>query len=950
MKSTSSSPIRTNCPKLTSLLLLAGYSAFLSFSDGGSTVLAEELESSAPLSKELTSEQYENGSANQSQPVQLPPTKASLSEVATPEFSELESSVAQSEVVAEASTARLSIPARFSAEHSSSSAGFDGITGIGGFIPLSQTSGQDVTFLDGDLLLDNGGNLGWGLSLGHRGLTRDGSRIRGGHVGVDGRATDESTFYQLAAGYESLGEDWDFRFNGYLPLGNSLNTVRDINTDTGVVGSSGFENNQLVLSAVRERRRILQEEEALGGFDAEVATQLSEWSGGELTGAIGGYLLTGEETSLGGQLRLGATFKSNYSAGVALQHDGIFGTNVVVSIGLNLPNLRFQKKEDQEFQEANEVAIRLRDPIHRRKTVAVDQREERDITIERQMEPLRNPEEEQDYRFVHVSLGASGGDGTYEAPFGTVEEAIALISSDANTFSDGNTVLYVDGEAAPTTTIPGFAIPDRVRVLSQGPQQTIAGMAFPGFPETPTRLPFSPANNFNVPGTTAPNANGIAVLLPDSGDGVFPTVTGGAATDLVTLGNQTVLAGFQLDSASQNGVAGSNVTNVELRNNRIVNSTASGIALDNVGGSVTLFDNEISGSGDRGILAQNTTTGQSVNITIAGYQLANNRVGMEFNTVASSIGPEAPSQIISVSPSSADNTSSGNPSGAVLNNAILNSSAEGVIVQATGDVLRTSGSQEFSFDQGTVDGSGGAGMSFSATSGAHVQELNVTSSRITNNGAAGIAVLNGTPPNGATQTAASQEVVIRNSTISSNAGAGIDINLADASSQELVIRGNQITNNAGDGISSLAQNVSLQEWRNDVTAGDIGASENVITGNGGLGIDIAAQDLAALPVLGIADNTLAENGGASDIAVATTSSPTNPGSPTTCMVLRGNQVASSIQLTGLTTASTGGFPSFQVQDLANVIAANNGATIVFSSNTTTPDTAPFESVSGNCIE
>ncbi len=849
----------------------------------------------------------------------------------------------------------LKIPARFSVNHTSSQAGFDGITGLGGFLPIRQTPGENVTFLEGDLLLDNGGHFGWNLSLGYRGINQEGEtdRLRGGFIGLDSHFTDESNFYQLAAGYESLGKDWDFRMNGYLPLGKRKNTIQDIDIDTGLQTATAFQGNQLVLSAVRDRQRILQEEEALGGFDAEVATQLSEWDGGELVGAVGGYLLTGEETSLGGQLRLSTTFASNFNAGIALQHDGIFGTNLAFSIGATFPQVRFQKKKDREFQDANEVPIRLRDPLQRRQMVAVQERTQRENFSEQTIEPLRNPEEEQDYRFVHVTLGNGGGDGTAEAPFGTVADAVALINSDPATFSDGNTIVYVDGEAAPGTAIPAFAVPERVRVLSQGPQQTIAGMPFPGFPATQTRLPFSAVDNFNTGTNAAPNANGIAVGLPNSGDGVFPVITGGAGPDLVTLGDRTVLAGFQLQNAPRNGVAASNVNNVELRNNSITGSGANGVFLDNVGGSVTMFDNQITGSGDRGILAQNTTTQQSVDISIAGYELANNRVGMEFSTTARSLGPEVPSQIIAIGPSSPDNTSVGNPSGAALNNVITNSTAEGIIVSATGDALLTSSSQEFSFDQGTIDGSGDVGLRVSANVGAHVQEINVTDSRITNSGGDGIDILNGTPPNGATQTASSQEIVIRNSTVSGNAGAGIDINVADASSQELVIRGNQITNNTGDGISSLAQNVSIQEWRNDATTGDIGASENVITGNGGQGIDIDAQDLAALPVVGVVQNQVTGNGVAPDIEIATTTTPANPGSPTACLVMAGNQVSGNIQLTGLSTVVSGGVPSFQVQDLPNVVANNNNATVTLASNLlgtiTAPDATPFEDEAGNCI-
>ena len=881
----------------------------------------------------------------------------------------LASEVVEPAMLAEASqesvNEALKIPARFSVNHSSSQAGFDGISSVGGFIPLNQTPGEDVTFLEGDLLLDNGGHFGWNLSLGYRGLNPNGDadRLRGGFIGLDSHFTDESNFYQLAAGYESLGEDWDFRLNGYLPLGDSKTTLRDIDIDTGLQTSTGFQGNQLVLSSIRERQRILQEEEALGGFDAEVATTVSEWNGGELVAAVGGYLLSGEESSLGGQLRLASTFASNFNAGVALQHDGLFGSSLSFSIGATFPQVRFQKQDEQDFQETNEVAIRLRDPLQRRQTVAVHERTEREEFTETNTAPLRNPEEgnetdqEGTYRFVHVSLGGAAGDGTYETPFNTVEDALAFAAANPDPDANANTIIYVDGEVlGANATIPGFAIPERVRVLSQGPEQFLAGRSFPGFAADPVRLPFDDENFLNVAENVASNSDavGIRVPLPDSGDGIFPTITGGANADLVTLGERTILAGFNIDAATGNGVAASNVNNVELRNNRITNSGANGIFLDNVGGNVTLFDNEITGSADRGIFAQNNTTERSIDLTIAGYELANNRVGMEFATIASATGPQVPSQIIAIGPSNSANTSVNNPSGIALTNSILNSTAEGVIVRASGDALLTSGSQEFSFDQGTIDGSGGAGMLFSALTGAHVQELNVTNSAIANNGGAGIDVLNGAPPNGATQTASSQEVVIRNSTISGNSGAGININLADASSQELVIRGNQITNNTGDGISSLAQNVSIQEWRNDTSTGDIGASENIITGNGGQGIEINAQDLAVLPVVGLASNTVTGNGTAPDIVLATTSTPANPGSPTACLVMTGNQVASGIQLTGLSTTITGGSPSFQVQDLANVVGNNNGAVVTFSSSLlgilTTPDSSPFESETGNCID
>ena len=393
----------------------------------------------------------------------------------------------------------LQIPSRFGASFSTSSAGFDEIVGVNAFVPLSQTAGDAVTFLEGSLQL-NDGDLGLSLNVGYRNYDLEDDLINGGYLGVDSRSVESTTFYQVAAGYEHIEKDWELRLNGYLPVGDRTSTIQNIDTDTGLQTSTSFEGNELVLSAVRERQRILQQENALGGLDLEVGTQIDEWFGGELSAFIGAYWLSGSESSLGGQARLAANFNSNFNAGLSYQYDDLFGSSVGFSVSTSLPGRRFHGDGERSFQAENEVAIRLRDPIVRRPNVAVNVITERESFFQEDIAALRNPEEEEDYRFVHVVLadGTGSGDGTAESPFGSVEDAIALIDSDADTYSDGNTIVYVDGENALTANIPGFTVPDQVRVLSQGPEQTIAGMSFPGFPTTATRLPFSNEQNFNV--------------------------------------------------------------------------------------------------------------------------------------------------------------------------------------------------------------------------------------------------------------------------------------------------------------------------------------------------------------------------------------------------------------------------------------------------------------------
>ena len=850
------------------------------------------------------------------------------------------------DVVDSTSAEDLEIPARYSASASTSAAGFDEIIGISAFVPIRQTPGDRVTFFEGSAQL-NDGEPGFSLNVGHRDYDQDDDVINGGYVGVDSRNTDSTTFYQLAAGYERIQKDWELRFNGYLPVGDRTNTVQDIDIDTTVQTSSGFEGNQLVLSAIRDRQRVLQKENALGGLDLEVGKKIDDWYGGELLAYVSAYWLSGEESSLGGQARLAANFESNFNAGLAYQYDDLFGSSVSLSLSASLPGRRFQGEEERSFQADNEVAIRLRDPIVRRPNVAVNVVTERESFVQEDTAALRNPEEEEDYRFIHVALadGAGSGDGTVESPFGSVEDAIALIDSDSDTFSDGNTVVYVDGENA-SASIPGFTIPDRVRVLSQGPNQTIAGMAFPGFSNEATRLPFSTDQNFNV-SSNAPNANGIAVMLPNSGDGVFPAIAGGA-NDLVTLGNGTVLAGFDIQSAANHGVRGDGVSDVELRNNRIENSGGSGIALNNVGGTAVLFDNIVNNSADRGILVQNSTTDSALEVAIAGFDLNNNRVGMAFETAASA--SEFPSQRVVVGPRTADNTSVGTVDDIELTDSILNSTEEGIIVEATGSTttLASAATQEVSVLETTVEDSGAAGIRVVALNGAHSQEFNLDNSLVRGSGRSGIEVVNGEDPAGPTRTAAAQEIVIRESTIADNNGNGIDISLADASAQEVVIRGNQIVNNTGDGIRSIAQNVSVQEFRTDAENGDAGISDNTITGNGGQAIVVELEDVATIPIASIIDNDLSDNGAGSGLEFASTSLPGD--SAAACLIIKDNLAPMGIQLTGADVLLTGGIPSIQIQDLPELLADSN---ITFRSvdffGTTTESNEPFTNETNRCI-
>lgn len=798
----------------------------------------------------------------------------------------------------------LEVPPRFGAGYTGHGGSFGGLGRFEGFVPIFQEPGEEIGFLEGRLIFGDNTDIGLGLLFDYRGYNEDANRIRGGYVGFDVRDTSDNTFYQLGTGYESLGDEWDFRFNAYLPIGDRSQESRDFTNTTFSDVSSEFQENKFVLNSTSQVERIQESEVALGGFDAEAGYRIAEWNEGEgdLTGFAGLYLYGSPETPtyLGWQMRVFSNFTPNFNGGLAVRDDGLFGTHVVFSVGATFPGNR----PEGPVSEEDYVRARLGEFVVRQPEMAIFLDRDSEITTEVNSDNLQNPEEDQDYHFQHVDL-ASGdnGDGTFESPFNNVQDAL-----DA-TVSDGNDIVYIDGEGAEASVIPAFEIPERVQVLSQGPTQTIAGLPFPGFDEASTRLPFSTEINFE---------EGIVVELPFSGDGVFPSV------ENVTVGERTVLAGFQINNAAGDAIQGTNINNVELRNNTITGSGDRGIDFLNVGGSVVIFDHIIRDSTGQAIYVENTTTESALQLSIFGYEIANSSVGMEFITTSTGGITGTPSQSVAIAPGDATlNTSSGTFEGFVPTNIISNSTSEGLIVESTGSALTNSASQIVTFSNGTITGSGEEGVLVRADTGAGSQEFSLLDgSVVSNSGNAGIRIING--DNNPTDTAYGQEIFIRDSQISDNDGSGIDIGLnARGGAQEINVTGNTITGNTGDGITSLVQNNGLQEFPFEADGQD-GIVGNTISGNGGQSINIDVEDTATLAVLNVRDNDL---GGALDVSA-------NEVTTQACVQVTGNTVPSGISLTS--TSLGGSQALFQVLNIANLSAANSGAPSTF-----TPDESVF---------
>jgi hypothetical protein len=166
-------------------------------------------------------------------------------------------------------------------------------------------------------------------------------------------------------------------------------------------------------------------------------------------------------------------------------------------------------------------------------------------------------------RHVDPASGTTAGSGTFEAPVDNVANAVPLAVS-------GDIIYVQAGNAG-----GGFTIPDGVQVLSVGPAQIL-------------------------------NTQFGEAELPLSGSGNLPTIDGGT----IVLGNDTTLSGFAITNAPGNAILGTDISNVTIEENQIDGALGAGVALENVGGTVLIENNQLNNSVfDTGIFV---TTGGSV--------------------------------------------------------------------------------------------------------------------------------------------------------------------------------------------------------------------------------------------------------------------------------------------------------------------------------------------------
>jgi hypothetical protein len=641
--------------------------------------------------------------------------------------------------------ADLTVLPRIGAGFTTTGAGYqEPFFSLEGFVPLQQTPGSTLTFLEGRLLFLTDSTMGGNLLLGQRFYSSSQNRILGGYISYDVRDTGNSVFNQIGAGFERLGDDWDLRVNAYLPVGYQRQQLSES------FSNPAFQENFLLF----DRRR--QFEAAMAGFDVEAGGRLLRLGEGDLRGYAGVYYYgaEGSENAFGIRGRVEARPTDNLRLGLSVQNDPIFDTKVVLSLGFNFPGTRPRGVNNSS------ALARMGESVYRTATITVDEQKKKDTVV------AINPNTGTPWQFRHVKLGMETGNGTFENPTGTVQDALNL--------AQPNEIVYVQfGE---NSGIPAFTIPDKVLVLSTGPVQRIETVQLG------------------------------SVQLPLSGSGDFPQVVG-----TVTLGNDTTLSGFAIANVTGNGIQASEIQNVTIRDNRITDVTGQGISLNNVTGTSAIALNSITNSGGQGIFVQAVGNKQqqftldSNSITNSGGQgifvAASGDAQQQFtanaNTVSGSVG-----QGIFVQANN-NTRQTFEIKDSTINRTRLDSKGEGgqgLFVAANGGAQ-----QNFTLDNTQVTTSAGQGV-FVAANGATSdrtiqtrQTFTINTPTVSDSTGQGVFV----QANGNTQ----QEFEIKDSTINRTSldskgegGQGLFVAANGGAQQNFTLDNTQVTTSAGQGV------------------------------------------------------------------------------------------------------------------------------------------------------
>jgi hypothetical protein len=690
----------------------------------------------------------------------------------------------------------------------------DGLGWRGGFsafeawVPLQVGDEHELMFADMRGIVDNYSRIGANLGIGYRCYNKERDRVSGVYGYFDYKDTGVARYNQVSFGFESLGRNFDYRANVYVPIADEVTTVSD---------TFDCLNPRLLGNLIFLTRR-LEREAAMRGVDGEFGVPISTTL--RTKAFFGAYFFDGREIpqTYGVRARVESQATENLFLQLTFQTDRVFGENVWGGLTWSFPGPSRRYGDE-------DILNRLNDAVMRNYNV-VTGRDVR-VTEEAAIEPTTG----QPIRIIFVDDTAPvGGTGTTEAPFNTLAEA--------QTGSLPGDIIFV---RAGTYVGQSIALQIGQRFLGDG------------IP-TPESLIDCLAGGFLIPAAQCPEG----FLLPSSRDPADRPTILNAPGDAITLSSRNEVGSFNIIGSGGAGIAGTGGQSFNIHDVTIAQSAGPGILLTDMFGTGAIRNVVTTQNGGPGVLINATAgtltldvrcltstlnlgdgmelfaNGSNMDVTIFNSDF-NNNVGNGFSATAESGGSIA----LDIESSRFNNNSI---HGAVLNAAngtvdanIFNSSFDfnagigtsaGLLFLVGDTAAGTSGSSTIFVANSSFSSNEGSGIQGRVDGAGSALNFTMINSLIDSNGFAGMEV---NAQNGAIN------IDLAGNTITNNARNGFAYSGFGDSNATLTFTGNFIAFNGAEPTApaNLRDGVLLQAFTSSSNALTATFTNNTIINNGG---------------------------------------------------------------------------------------------------------------------
>jgi hypothetical protein len=597
----------------------------------------------------------------------------------------------------------------------------DGYTTLEAFLSSDPSQWKITPFLDVRGHVFNNGKWAANAGVGLRALWRN--RAYGINTYYDYRNAGHFHSNQVGIGLETLGKLFDFRINGYLPVGAKISDPYDATFEA-------FSGHHMLVSQ--------KYQSAMKGADAEFGFHFGKSKSFDFYATAGPYYFIGKlaPTTWGGKAKISGTFKEMLTLEISDSYDRTFHNKFQGQISLNFslgPKSKV-KAQGRTCNVANTLNDRMLQPVGRQEIIVID--------TTRKNTAATDPATGLPYFFVFVD-NTSSSNGTYESPYHT------LVQAQDN--SSPNNIIYVfPGNGTTTGMDSGISLKANQKFWGSGVNHLL--QTSEGTISIPAQSSSSPTiTNTNI--DTEGNAITLATNNAISGftitaamtDAIYGTDPQSLEVSSCTFENTTTYA----IEATFSGAASISLTNNQFLNNvngifLILNGTSTVVCSDNTFkgqtsvSSIPLtisansniltahIENNLFDGNRTGSIQFNLDDVVNANIISLNNTITNNGTGDEGSDSGSSfvISPDGTTDYCSITLEG--NTFSGNAS----NSLYLNDSGAITTLEITAS-------------ENTMSDNGGSALAFA--SACTTFTLNATNNVLTNLNDNGIATVGDTP-------------------------------------------------------------------------------------------------------------------------------------------------------------------------------------------------------------